>query len=110
MENILLENRLKEGLSMKLVYNKVISQKLDIYDEDEYKKMKEKKRREDKKTIGRSEWGLLPMVSSLESLSRDGREEDKSSDSEEVSKWSTQSKRSHSHLETQNQSESLQGD
>ena len=35
-------------------------------------------------------------------------EEDKSSDSEEVSKWSIQSKRSHLHFETQNQSESLQ--
>ena len=41
---------------MKLDYNKVISQKLDIYDEDEYKKLKEKKRRDDKKNLGRSEW------------------------------------------------------
>ena len=41
---------------MKLDYNKVISQKLDIYDEDEYKKLKEKKRRDDKKTLGRPEW------------------------------------------------------
>ena len=40
---------------MKLDYNKVISQKLDIYDEDEYKKLKEKKRREDRKNLGRSE-------------------------------------------------------
>ena len=41
---------------MKLDYNKVISQKLDDYDEDEYKKLKEKKRRDDKKTLGRPEW------------------------------------------------------
>ena len=41
---------------MKLDYNKVITQKLDIYDEDEYKKLKEKKRRDDKKNLGRSEW------------------------------------------------------
>ena len=41
---------------MKLDYNKVISQKLDIYDDDEFKKLKEKKRRDDKKTIGRPEW------------------------------------------------------
>ena len=41
---------------MKLDYNKVISQKLDIYDEDEYKKLKEKKRRDDKKNLGWSEW------------------------------------------------------
>ena len=41
---------------MKLDYNKIISQKLDIYDDDEYKKLKEKKRRKDKETIGRSEW------------------------------------------------------
>ncbi len=41
---------------MKLDYNKVISQKLDIYDEDEYKKIKEKKISQDKKTLGRSEW------------------------------------------------------
>jgi len=42
--------------TMKLEYNKVISQKLDIYDEDEYKKRKEKSRRDDKKTLGRPEW------------------------------------------------------
>ena len=41
---------------MKLDYNKVITQKLDIYDEDEYKKIKEKKINLDKKTLGRSEW------------------------------------------------------
>ena len=41
---------------MKLDYNKVISQKSDDYDEDEYKKLKEKKRRDDKKTLGRPEW------------------------------------------------------
>jgi len=41
---------------MKLDYNKVISQKLDIYDEDEYKKLKEKKINQDKKNLGRSEW------------------------------------------------------
>ena len=41
---------------MKLDYNKVITQKLDIYDEDEYKKIKEKNRRDDKKTLGRPEW------------------------------------------------------
>ena len=41
---------------MKLDYNKVISQKLDIYEKDEYKKLKEKKRREDKKNLGRPEW------------------------------------------------------
>ena len=41
---------------MKLDYNKVITQKFDIYDEDEYKKLKEKKRRDDKKNLGRSEW------------------------------------------------------
>ena len=41
---------------MKLDYNKVISQKLYDYDEDEYKKLKEKKRRDDKKTLGRPEW------------------------------------------------------
>ena len=41
---------------MKLDYNKVITQKLDIYDEDEYKKIKEKKISQDKKTLGRSEW------------------------------------------------------
>ena len=41
---------------MKLDYNKVISQKLDIYDDDEYKKIKEKKINLDKKTLGRSEW------------------------------------------------------
>ena len=41
---------------MKLEYNKVISQKLDIYDDDEYKKRKEKKRRQDKEILGRSEW------------------------------------------------------
>ena len=41
---------------MKLDYNKIITQKLDIYDEDEYKKIKEKNRRDDKKTLGRPEW------------------------------------------------------
>ena len=41
---------------MELDYNKVITQKLDIYDEDEYKKIKEKNRRDDKKTLGRPEW------------------------------------------------------
>ena len=41
---------------MKLDYNKVITQKLDIYDEDEYKKLKEKKKSKEKRTIGRSEW------------------------------------------------------
>ncbi len=41
---------------MKLDYNKVITQKLDIYDEDEYKKLKEKKINQDKKNLGRSEW------------------------------------------------------
>ena len=41
---------------MKLDYNKVITQKLDIYDDDEYKKIKEKKISQDKKTLGRSEW------------------------------------------------------
>ena len=39
--NNLVENKLKEGLKMKLDYNKVISQKLDIYEENEYKKLKE---------------------------------------------------------------------
>ena len=41
---------------MKLDYNKFITQKLDIYDEDEYKKLNEKSRREDKKSLGRAEW------------------------------------------------------
>jgi len=41
---------------MKLDYNKIVSQKLDIYDDDEYKKIKEKKRRQDKEILGRSEW------------------------------------------------------
>ena len=41
---------------MKLDYNKVISQKMDDYDEDEYKKLKENKRREDRKKYGRPEW------------------------------------------------------
>ena len=41
---------------MKLNYNKVISQKLDNYDEDEYKKLKEDKRREDRRIYGRPEW------------------------------------------------------
>ena len=41
---------------MKLDYNKIITQKLDIYDEVEYKKLKEKKIRQDKKNLGRSEW------------------------------------------------------
>ena len=41
---------------MKLDYNKIISQKLDIYDDDEYKKLKQKKLNVDKKTFGRSEW------------------------------------------------------
>ena len=41
---------------MKLDYNQIITQKLDIYDDDEYKKIKEKNRRDDKKTLGRPEW------------------------------------------------------
>ena len=41
---------------MKLDYNKVISQKMDDYDEDEYKKLKEDKRREDRRIYGRPEW------------------------------------------------------
>ena len=41
---------------MKLEYNKVINLKTDIYEEDEHKKLKEKKRRQDKNTLGRPEW------------------------------------------------------
>jgi len=36
---------------MKLDYNKVISQKMDDYDDDEYKKLKEDKRREDRRNM-----------------------------------------------------------
>ena len=41
---------------MKLDYNKVISQKMDDYDEDEYRKLKEDQRREDRRKYGRPEW------------------------------------------------------
>ena len=42
---------------MKLDYNKVIYQKSDgYYDEDEYRKLKEDQRREDRRKYGRPEW------------------------------------------------------
>ena len=52
---------LKQGI-MKLDYNKIVSQvtdKLDLSDEEDlkkYKKIKEDKRREDRKTLERPEW------------------------------------------------------
>ena len=39
-----------------LGFNKIITWKSDIYDEEEYKKRKGEKIREDKKILGRSEW------------------------------------------------------